>query len=167
LQSFFEQEQSRQSSSLSELTLLTMDLDSFKQVNAAIGHKLGDQLLKEIAERIRQQLRREDKLIRYAGNEFMALLQNTQPEAVSEIAYRIQTAIAEYHPAMLEGTGITLGLSIGQARLGADGRTLEQLLDAAEARLQADKAARRSLSQFDAAAQAPRTLRALQPAALN
>ncbi len=148
LHTVFDQEQVRHVGDEHPLTLLTMDLDGFKQINAALGHKLGDRVLKEIGELIREQLRREDMLIRYAGDEFMVLLCNTPMETISEIAVRIQAAVAEHHPVVLEGSGLRLGVSIGQARLGQDGRALEQLLEAAQARLQADKAARRSLNQW-------------------
>ncbi len=143
LHTVFDQEQARRAGDEHALTLLTMNLDGFKQINATLGHKLGDQIIKELGELIRGQLRREDTLIRYAGDEFMALLCNTPMETVSEIAVRIQTAVAEHLPVVLEGSNLRLGVSIGQARLGEDGRTLEQLLEAAETRLQSDKAARR------------------------
>ena len=148
LHSVFDQERTRYANNEHPLTLLTMDLDSFKQINAALGHKLGDRVIKEVGELIRGQLRREDTLIRYAGDEFMALIGNTPADTISEIAVRIQTTVTEYCPRVLEGSGLRLGVSIGQARIGEDGQTLEQLLEAAEIRLQADKAARRSLNQW-------------------
>ena len=151
LHTVFDQEQARHAGDEYPLTLLTMDLDGFRQINAALGHKLGDRVLKEIGELIREQLRREDMLIRYAGDEFMVLLCNTPTETISEIAVRIQAAVDKHHPVVLEGSGLRLGVSIGQARMGEDGRSLEQLLEAAEARLQSDKAARRSLNQWAAA----------------
>jgi diguanylate cyclase (GGDEF)-like protein/putative nucleotidyltransferase with HDIG domain len=158
----FEQEQSRRGSDEHPLTLLTMDLDGFRQINAALGHKLGDRIIKEIGELIRGQLRREDTLIRYAGDEFMALLCNTPTETISEIAVRIQATVAEYHPVVLEGSGLRLGLSIGQSRLGEDGQALEQLLEAAEIRLQADKAARRSLKEWAASTSTSKVVHELE-----
>jgi diguanylate cyclase (GGDEF)-like protein/putative nucleotidyltransferase with HDIG domain len=150
LHAFFEQEKKQTAEDEHQLTLLMMDLDCFRKVNDAIGHKSGDSLLKEIAELVRSQLRRDDTLVRYAGDEFVALLCNTSSETVSEIAVRIQTAVAAHQSALLTPNSTTLGVSIGQARLGPDGGALEELLEAAEVRLQADKAARRSLSQFAA-----------------
>jgi len=149
LYNLFEQEQAHAMMDEHPLTIITMDLDCFKRINSVIGHKLGDKMLKEVAELIRAQLRRDDILVRYAGDEFLALLHNTPPEMISEIAVRIQAAVDLHRPAELESHGINLGLSIGQARLGPDGGTLEQLLETAETRLQADKAARRSLNQFE------------------
>jgi len=149
LYNLFEQAQAQAAVEEYPLTLLTMDLDSFRQVNHAVGHKLGDEMLKEVADLIRTQLRRDDALVRYAGDEFIALLSDTPPETVSEVAVRIQAAVSVHQSTVLGASQITLGVSIGQAQLGRDGKTLEQLLEAAEARLQADKAARRSLSQFE------------------
>ena len=146
---FFEQEQARAATDEHPPVLLTMDVDGFRHVNDAVGQQGGDRLLKEIADIVRAQLRQNDTLIRYAGDKFIAILRNTPPEVISEVAVRIQSAVALHRPTTVRGAeAITLGVSIGQARLKHDGQALEDLLEAAERRLQADKAARRSLSQF-------------------
>jgi diguanylate cyclase (GGDEF)-like protein/putative nucleotidyltransferase with HDIG domain len=144
LYAFFEQEKARCAEDEHPLTLLTMDLDGFKQVNATVGHKQGDEILKEVADLIRLQLRRDDMLIRHAGDEFIALLRDASSAQVKEITARIRAAVEQHQPGVPIGNGITLSISIGQARLGNDGVTLGAILDAAEARLQSDKSARRA-----------------------
>jgi diguanylate cyclase (GGDEF)-like protein/putative nucleotidyltransferase with HDIG domain len=145
LYAFFEREQSRANEDNNPLALMTMDLDGFRLVNEAVGRSRGDEVLKEIAWMIRSQLRGDDLLIRYSGDKFVALFHNAAPEVVSEITVRLQTNLSLYHSAVQGAETLSHNLSIGQARLKHDGETLEELMDIAEKRLQADKAAHRSL----------------------
>jgi diguanylate cyclase (GGDEF)-like protein/putative nucleotidyltransferase with HDIG domain len=148
LYGFFEQEQVRTAGDEHPLTLLVMDVDGFKKVNDAVGQEKGDHVLREIAGLLRTQMRREDVLIRYAGDKFIALFGNTPPETIRDIAVRIQANVADYQPTLRGAETIPLSISLGQARLKHDGMTLEELLEGAERRLLADKAARRSLAEF-------------------
>jgi diguanylate cyclase (GGDEF)-like protein len=145
---FFEQEQVRASEDENPLVILTMDVDNFQRVNEAVGQQRGDRILKEVAGLIRVQLRREDMLIRYAGDKFIALFRNAPAEKISEIAVRIQTSVSFHHSEVAGAEDIPLSISIGQAQLKRDGETLEELLEEAERRLRSDKAAHRSFKQF-------------------
>lgn len=144
----FEQERVRALDDMHPLTLVTMDMDDFKRVNGTLGQTRGDEILKDVAALMRAQLRSDDIFIRYAGDKFIALFRNASPETISEITVRIQTKIAMYQPAGWSAEACELGISIGQARFKQDGTTLEELLEASNKRLQSDKAARHSFSQF-------------------
>ncbi|HVF57747.1 MAG TPA: HD domain-containing phosphohydrolase [Pyrinomonadaceae bacterium] len=147
----FEQEQLRADDDEHPLVLITLDVDGFERVNRAVGREKGDQVLREVAALVRAQLRREDMLVRYAGDKFVALFRNTAPETLSEIAVRIQTTLS-FHRSAIDGVAdVPLGISIGRAQLGEDGETLEELLEEAERRLSADKAAHHSFEQFSGA----------------
>ncbi|MCA1591975.1 MAG: diguanylate cyclase [Acidobacteria bacterium] len=145
---FFEQEQVRAAEDEYPLVLIAMDVDNFRRVNEAVGHDRGDQVLKEVSELIRAQLRREDMLIRYTGDKFIGLFRNAPPEKISEIAVRIQTSVSYHRPGVAGAEDVPLGISIGQAQLRRDGETLEELLEKAERRLQADQSAHKSFRQF-------------------
>ncbi|MGB8508451.1 MAG: HD domain-containing phosphohydrolase [Pyrinomonadaceae bacterium] len=145
---FFEQEQVCAAEDEHPLVLVTMDIDHFRRVNEAVGERRGDEVLKEISDLIRAQLRREDMLARYSGDKFVALFRNAPPERISEIVVRIQTSISFYRPDVAGAEAITLGISIGQARFRHDGETLEALLEVADRRLRADKSAHDSFNQF-------------------
>jgi diguanylate cyclase (GGDEF)-like protein/putative nucleotidyltransferase with HDIG domain len=130
--------------------LLLIDLNDFRAVNAALGHEQGDELLKEVGRVIQAQLRQGDYLFRYAGDEFVALLDGVAREQLAEVALRIESAVAALAAPGLAAGGCRLSVSMGQAEVGRDGAALEEVLEAAERRLQADKAARRSLAQLSA-----------------
>jgi diguanylate cyclase (GGDEF)-like protein len=144
----FEREQERAAQHVHPLTLLSIDVNDFRRVNDSLRRERGDQALREIAELIRAQLRREDLFVRYAGDKFIVLLRNTPPETIGEITVRIQMQDGLREIVSLGAGEAPLGVSIGQARLGHDGESLEELLEAADKRLQADKAAQRSLNQL-------------------
>ena len=145
----FEREQGSAAQHLHPLAFLAIDVNGFRRVNDELGRERGDQALRQIAEFIRAQLRRDDLLVRYAGDKFIALLRNTPPETIGEISVRIQMHDALREIISLGADAASLTVSVGQARLGNDGNSLEELLEAADRRLQADKAAQRSLSDFD------------------
>jgi diguanylate cyclase (GGDEF)-like protein/PAS domain S-box-containing protein len=76
--------------------VLFLDLDGFKVINDSLGHMAGDQLLVELAQRLRVCLEPEDTLARFGGDEFTILLENvTGLEQVTQVADRIQAALAD------------------------------------------------------------------------
>lgn len=119
------------------LALLMLDLDYFKSINDAFGHKRGDEALCGVVERIRSQLRQSDEVFRYGGDEFVVLLSNTvQPEA-AEVAQRILQAISS---CPLPGKpSISLSASIGLACVPQEAQTLEKLFELADQRHYAAK----------------------------
>ncbi|MDH5191672.1 MAG: DUF484 family protein [Gammaproteobacteria bacterium] len=122
---FFDQrlgeEVSRAHRNAEPLSCLFFDVDHFKRINDNYGHQAGDQVLAEVASLIAIQMRTSDVLSRYGGEEFSALLSNTEVGKAMEIAERIRINIQE-HPFKLDKhTEINITLSIGVATLIPDG----------------------------------------------
>lgn len=107
--------------------LLCIDLDGFKEVNDTHGHAAGDEILKIVAERIRNTIAPEDRAARLGGDEF-AVLQSTPASAyeVSSLARRLIAAIST--PAVVGGQVMSVGASIGIALAPEDGDVAEKLL---------------------------------------
>jgi len=101
------------------LACLMIDLDHFKSVNDAHGHAAGDAVLTEVARRIEAHCRTEDVLIRYGGEEFLALLPDTDAEGAASVAEKLRQAL-EADPVMFAPDGadeveIPVQASIGVA----------------------------------------------------
>ena len=121
--------------------LLYIDLDKFKLVNDRYGHHIGDLYLQEAAQRMKHQLRPGDMLARLGGDEFAALTSRVQSrEEVAEIAQRLERCFLE--PFHLEGNVVRGTASFGIAMYPEDGRTVDSLLNAADASMYADKRTR-------------------------
>jgi diguanylate cyclase (GGDEF)-like protein len=109
-----------------------LDLDDFKIVNDSFGHKVGDRVLREVARLIQAQLREYDFLARYAGDEFVAVVQELAESQVEELRTRIENAVSEFSLHVRAERRARVGISIGTATYGPDGETLDQLLIAAD-----------------------------------
>lgn len=117
--------------------LLLLDLDKFKEVNDSLGHHAGDQLLVEIASRLRGQLRDVDLLARLGGDEFAVLLEDVGPEEASSVAEDLRAKLAEpftpmVGPSALGSLTLHSTVSIGIARFPDDGLDLSALLRKAD-----------------------------------
>jgi diguanylate cyclase (GGDEF)-like protein len=114
--------------------LLIMDLDYFKQVNDRHGHPMGDFALREVAERLRQRLRRTDVVGRLGGDEFGAILPGDTLAEVVVVAEKLRHSVEELAP--LRGGMTTLPtritLSVGGASLGAAEVNAELLVSRAD-----------------------------------
>ncbi len=94
--------------------VMFLDLDRFKVVNDSLGHAAGDELLLEIAHRLRSALRQEDTLGRLGGDEFIAIIENVQGvEDLYECGDRLRRRVSE--PYLLNNTEVSVGVSIGIA----------------------------------------------------
>ena len=95
------------------VALLIVDLDRFKEINDALGHHMGDQLLRQIGPRLASQLRTDDLLVRLGGDEFAVLLADSDPASATTVAQRLLDALEE--PFDLEGVALHVDASIGLA----------------------------------------------------
>jgi len=109
------------------LALLFIDLDRFKDINDSLGHRLGDHLLQEVAQRLRTVTRPEDTLVRQGGDEFIVLLPGlAEPQAA---AARAQLFLDQLNaPFVTDGNQLHVGASIGLSIYPADADDAEQLL---------------------------------------
>jgi diguanylate cyclase (GGDEF)-like protein/putative nucleotidyltransferase with HDIG domain len=123
-------------------SVMMMDLDRFKRINDTHGHQAGDNLLREIARVLLNQVRTTDFVCRYAGDEFVALIQIGSDEA-REVVERIQQTVDQYDFG-IAFAGTSVGISIGWACFGTDGGSLDELLLAADRAMYVDKARRRA-----------------------
>ena len=115
------------------VVVLFCDLNGFKRVNDRLGHAAGDQLLLDVAGRLRATLRAGDTLARYGGDEFVVLCEDTdQDGAAATCTDRIHAALEA--PIVLDAGPVEVGASVGAAL--ADGRTdADELIRAADARM--------------------------------
>jgi diguanylate cyclase (GGDEF)-like protein len=129
--------------------LLYLDVDRFKLFNDSLGHLAGDQVLREVAERLKRSIREPDVVARLSGDEFAILLEHTPiPQTACKVAQRIQTAMQT--PMMLAGRELQVGASIGIAISEARHQTADDLLhDADVALYRAKGAGRQRFVLFD------------------
>ena len=92
-------------------------MDHFKRVNDRHGHLIGDVVLREVAEQIKDQLRLSDAMARYGGEEFVVLLVQTNAVSARAIAERIRERIAAQAFRLPDGSELRVTLSIGIATL--------------------------------------------------
>jgi diguanylate cyclase (GGDEF)-like protein len=111
---------------------MMLDLDDFKIVNDTFGHQVGDKMLGKVAALIQAQLREYDFLARYAGDEFVAIVQEIKQDKVEDLRLRIEKAIERFSLHVGGEHHARVGISIGTATFGIEGETLDQLLIAAD-----------------------------------
>src|SRR3989442_12246890 len=127
----------------SEVSLLVMDLDNFKDINDTYGHHVGDRALREVAGVLRAAIRPYDICVRYAGDEFIVVLSGCGGEEAERKRMELQRAVdalqLEARPRKL----VPLAISIGRAIFPHDGDSYETLLATADSRMYRDKARRK------------------------
>ncbi len=122
-------------------SLLMLDIDHFKKINDTYGHIAGDEALKTVAKTIKETIRDSDVAFRYGGEEFVVLLNNTSEPGASLLAERIRQNIANLVIAV-EGSTLSLTISLGTAILGESENGEELLQRADEALYQAKNSGR-------------------------
>lgn len=133
LQLHFDKEVKRASRNEGSFQLLVLDLDGFKAVNDTHGHKAGDRMLKEIGAVIKNQLREYDFLARYGGDEFVAIVPDTDSTDVMELARRIEEAVHDFSLNFGdEAEAARVGVSIGTACYPIHGETFDQIIVSAD-----------------------------------
>ncbi len=123
----------------SQLAVLFLDMDTFKQVNDTHGHLVGSSLLKEMGTLLKQSVRDVDVVIRYGGDEYTAILLETSPELAGMVAERIRTTVESHVFMADEGYNIHLTCSIGYACCPEDTLSKEELLEMADQAMYAGK----------------------------
>ena len=122
------------------LALLIVDLDHFKELNDTLGHDAGDQLLRQVGERLHEALRSSDTAARLGGDEFGVLLSDSSDGANAElVAQKILKAIAQPFP--IKSVGLRVTASIGIALFPEHAENDEQLMQHADVAMYEAKAA--------------------------
>lgn len=114
LEQRIEEELDRSQRTRESLSCLFLDIDFFKRINDGFGHQAGDHVLIQVAGIIKKQLRSNDVLSRYGGEEFVALLSQSDEKSAGEIAERIRLSIADLKIEFAEQC-IPVTISIGAA----------------------------------------------------
>jgi diguanylate cyclase (GGDEF)-like protein len=114
-----------------QLALLILDLDRFKTINESLGHPVGDELLKIVADRLRRLVRRSDMLARLGGDEFIVMLQNVKRDHdPARVAEKILRLVSQ--PCVLAGREYRVTTSIGVSMFPSDGTDANMLVRAAD-----------------------------------
>ncbi|WP_425054827.1 diguanylate cyclase domain-containing protein [Pseudomonas abyssi] len=121
-----------------QLAVLYLDLDSFKQINDTYGHGVGDQLLQQVAVRLRQSVRESDSCGRLGGDEFAVLLDSIrQRQDAASVAEKILSTLAA--PFLIEGQTLICTPSVGIAVYPEHGQSERQLMHHADNAMYAAK----------------------------
>jgi diguanylate cyclase (GGDEF)-like protein/PAS domain S-box-containing protein len=118
-----------------QLALLMLDLDRFKAVNDSLGHQAGDELLRQVANRITKRLRDVDMVARLGGDEFIVLLEDiSHPDDAARVAEEIIADLTRpFH--LFHNDDVRIGASIGISLYPQHGANADMLLDHADAAL--------------------------------
>jgi diguanylate cyclase (GGDEF)-like protein len=130
----------------SQLALLFLDLDHFKDINDALGHDLGDSLLIKVVERIQSCLSETDFLARFGGDEFTLILENSNSQSVVSRANTIRNKLAL--PFQLNEQDYFITTSIGIALYPDDGSDMQMLVKNADMATYRAKERGRNTSEF-------------------
>lgn len=131
----------------SRFALLFLDLDGFKEINDSLGHDAGDDLLRQVSQRIRACLRQADRLARFGGDEFLVLIDPVRKRRdVEAVTRKILKAVAT--PLKLDGLMATVSASIGIAMFPDDGDDPPRLLKNADAAMYQAKQGGRNALRF-------------------
>ncbi len=132
---FLERELVRAARHQRPLALVMFDVDHFKAINDKFGHLAGDYALRELATRIKANVRLDELFARYGGEEFAVVLPETTREGALQLAERLRAAVAE-KPFHFEGETFPVTISLGVASAsGGEGMKVTDLIQMADARL--------------------------------
>jgi diguanylate cyclase (GGDEF)-like protein len=122
--------------------VILLDMDRLGDINDEFGHQAGDRALKEVAQTLRAGLRDYDVCARLAGDEFVVVMADCDPEQAGRKRLALQRKVAGvvFRPA--PGRQIALSVSAGAATFPSDGQGPDQLISIADGRMRQDKSAR-------------------------
>lgn len=124
------------------LSILLADVDDFRKINAQLGHLVGDAVLAGVAHTLKRSLRTSDYIFRFGGDEFLIALPETDEAGAATAAQRLKQTLAG-HKELQTRVGRPVTLAMGRAIWRA-GRSLDAVIEEAEARLNAARAAKTS-----------------------
>lgn len=123
---------------VSQLAVLFLDLDSFKNVNDTFGHGCGDSLLVALASRVRGSVRAGDTVARFGGDEFVVLLSSVSgAEDAARVAAKVLDAVQG--PYRVGGHDVTIAASVGVSVYPGDGTSPDELVRSADTAMYRDK----------------------------
>jgi diguanylate cyclase (GGDEF)-like protein len=146
-----ENEVRRTERNLRQFTVMLLDLDNLKGINDRLGHLGGNRALKRLATVLKEQSRGTDLAARYGGDEFALVLLDSNLTMAEHVARRIE---ARLHT---DAEAPQLGVSIGIGLYPDDGRTAQELLEAADRQLYECKKAHKAGVAYDVGAKTRRT----------
>ncbi len=132
LQSILDQEIRRSERYGLQFSLVFIDLDYFKEVNDRHGHLAGSTALKEVAGLLRQSVREVDVLFRYGGDEFTALLVETDSQGAAVVAERIRRSVEEHTFLAESGICSRLTATVGYATFPENAADKKSIIDLAD-----------------------------------
>lgn len=121
-----------------QIAVLFLDLDAFKPINDRYGHKTGDAVLRSVATRIREEIRVGDTVARWAGDEFVVVVEGADPVLLRQLLMRLRQRIAT--PVMIGTLTLNVSASIGCACYPGEAGNAAELLELADQRMYQDKA---------------------------
>lgn len=130
-----------------QVAVLFLDLDEFKKINDTLGHKVGDEVLKQAARRIQALLRKEDTVARLGGDEFVILLDRLdRAEDASLVARKVLSTLRQ--PFTIANRELYIGVSIGISIFPQDGEDSDKLVRNADIAMYRAKQLGKNLFQF-------------------
>jgi diguanylate cyclase (GGDEF)-like protein len=115
-----------------DLAVLVLDVDHFKRINHAYGHRAGDRVLRAVAARLDAASRRGDVVARYGGGQFAVLLRDTSLAALPATAERLRRAVGDDPVVLADGTWLAVSVSIGAAAWPVHAHSAEELVRVAD-----------------------------------
>lgn len=126
-----------QRSGIGQVAIVFIDLNDFKAINDRYGHQAGDRVLQVVAARIREEVRLGDTVSRWAGDEYVLIIEDTSAELVAVLIERLRQRIET--PFDVDSVDLTVGASIGAACYPGEAATSVAMLDLADKRMYQNK----------------------------